>query len=166
PYYDMYEMRCRRPGDQMNHCPDARAVPLEPADFDAYYELLCKAFRHNPDVSISDPESAREAWMNSSGHSRIWLIWEQDRPVAFLNVMIEGLTGEIRTLGVDPEARGQGLGRALLGHALAWLKLHHKASCGLSVAVQNAKALGLYRSMGFEVVEHSACWKWEAPILI
>ena len=161
PYYEMYDMVCATPGSHPQHRPDPRARELSNAEFWAYYELLCRAFAENPDTSISDYDTAREAFDRSSG--RLWMIWDQDRPLAFVHLVLDAGSPEIRTLGVDPAARGRGLGKALLGHALAWLAQAQLAPCRLSVAVANARALALYQNMGFETVDQSACWLWRKP---
>lgn len=161
-YYEMYEMRCPQAGSLPSHRPDTRAVALTAAGFQAYYELLCAAFAANPDTSISDYDSAYAAWQAKPG--QIWLIGPPDRPLAFVNLLPDAESGgEIRTLGVAPAARGQGYGKALLGHALAWLAAHRPGPCSLSVAVLNARALDLYQALGFEVVDHSACWRRLRP---
>jgi len=52
---------------------------------------------------------------------------------------------------VHPELRRQGLGRNLLLTALAGLSLRGAARCFLEVRVSNARAIALYRSLGFRV---------------
>ncbi len=59
--------------------------------------------------------------------------------------------GEIYVIGVDPRMQGTGLGRAL---AVAGLDAEHERGVGvgmLFVATDNAGALALYRSLGFEI---------------
>jgi mycothiol synthase len=59
--------------------------------------------------------------------------------------------GEIYVIGVDPRTQGTGLGRAL---AIAGLDAVHQRGAGtgmLFVAADNAGAIALYRSLGFEV---------------
>ncbi len=54
-------------------------------------------------------------------------------------------------IGVDPRTQGTGLGRAL---AIAGLGAVHERGVGtgmLFVAADNAGALGLYGSLGFEI---------------
>ena len=63
-----------------------------------------------------------------------------------------GDVGWISQLGVAPTARGRGLGRALLVEAGRRLSTREPRIIGLGVEAENANALGLYRSVGFEVV--------------
>ncbi|WP_437292037.1 N-acetyltransferase family protein [Sorangium sp. So ce406] len=58
-------------------------------------------------------------------------------------------------LGVHPEAQGLGVGRALLERLLEWARAHRDADGGrvlrveLYVRADNARAIALYRSVGF-----------------
>ncbi|MGK3993483.1 N-acetyltransferase family protein [Sorangium sp. So ce1024] len=58
-------------------------------------------------------------------------------------------------LGVHPEAQGLGVGRALLERLIAWARAHRDADGGrvrrveLYVRADNARAIALYRSVGF-----------------
>ncbi len=54
---------------------------------------------------------------------------------------------------VDPIDRGTGLGRQLVGEALAAMKGRGFASCRLEVARENTAAHSLYTSMGFRPVD-------------
>lgn len=58
--------------------------------------------------------------------------------------------GSIYGLGVLPEHRGQGYGRAILLKAVHQLKESQAGNIMLQVAVENAHALRLYQSCGFE----------------
>ncbi len=61
-------------------------------------------------------------------------------------------TGEIFVIGVDPDAQGLGLGRALVIGGLEYLAEGRGCDTGvLYVAAGNAAAVGLYRSLGFVV---------------
>ena len=60
--------------------------------------------------------------------------------------------GEIFVIGVDPDAQGLGLGRALVICGLEYLADGRGCDTGvLYVAAENAAAVGLYRSLGFVV---------------
>jgi len=49
--------------------------------------------------------------------------------------------------------RGQGIGRALLAHAIAWAHANGKPALGLRVFPDNERAHALYRKNGFVEVE-------------
>jgi GNAT superfamily N-acetyltransferase len=63
-----------------------------------------------------------------------------------------GDVGWVSQLGVAHTARGLGLGRAALIEACRRLSARQPRIIGLGVEADNANALGLYRSVGFEVV--------------
>ena len=58
--------------------------------------------------------------------------------------------GWVDILGVVPEARRGGLGRALLADGLRWIESKGASEAVLGVDAQNEKALTLYQSLGFE----------------
>src|SRR5438067_3461683 len=75
--------------------------------------------------------------------------WQAETPAGF--VLARDLGGEIEilTLGVLPETRRQGLGRALLRAVFAETERRGGASIVLEVAADNAAARGLYTDLGF-----------------
>ncbi|WP_183063123.1 acetyltransferase, partial [Salmonella enterica] len=71
---------------------------------------------------------------------------DQDEPVGFML-----LTGEhMDALFIDPDVRGQGIGKMLVEHALT-------LAPGLTTNVneQNTQAVGFYKKMGFKVTGRS-----------
>ena len=58
--------------------------------------------------------------------------------------------GKVEMLFIDPEHRGQGLGKLLLTHAI-----EHFHADELDVNEQNPQALGFYFKQGFEVIGRS-----------
>lgn len=58
--------------------------------------------------------------------------------------------GEILSVAVDEKARNNGVGKALLSHALEYLKTKGVEKVFLEVAVDNVAAIALYRGAGFE----------------
>jgi len=62
-----------------------------------------------------------------------------------------GDVGWVSQLGVARTARGLGLGRALLVEACRRLGPKEPRIIGLGVEAENSNALGLYRSVGFEI---------------
>ncbi|MFO0428169.1 MAG: GNAT family N-acetyltransferase [Planctomyces sp.] len=62
-------------------------------------------------------------------------------------------TGAIQNVGVIPEHRGLGIGRALLLQSLRGFRLHGMTNSCLEVTAENGPAVRLYLSLGFEVYE-------------
>jgi ribosomal protein S18 acetylase RimI-like enzyme len=60
-----------------------------------------------------------------------------------------GRTGYLQRLAVDPDLQGRGLGRELVGDALAWLARRHATSVLVNTQETNHRAIELYRSLGF-----------------
>ncbi|MFI5371747.1 MAG: GNAT family N-acetyltransferase [Candidatus Eisenbacteria bacterium] len=88
----------------------------------------------------------------------VLLAHRDDRCVGFCRCEIHHDRGEIGTLGVTPEARGIGLGRALLRRGVRWLEADNAMPVTLMVDGENESALGLYRSEGFEVTRTRRVW--------
>ncbi len=65
------------------------------------------------------------------------------------------LAWEVAYLGLTPPARGRGLGRAALAHALD-LARHHRDRIELAVDARNTPAIKLYRESGFTPFERRA----------
>jgi mycothiol synthase len=69
-----------------------------------------------------------------------------------------GEAGEVALIGVVPEARGIGLGRALLRWGVSWLGAQGVDPLYLMVDGENEGALRLYRSEGFAVARTRVHW--------
>lgn len=85
---------------------------------------------------------------------RLALVAEADGRVsgfAAATLLLDGAENrcELDMMAVDPAARRQGVGRALLGAVLAWGADHGARRMGLEVRASNAAARMLYQRMGF-----------------
>ena len=65
--------------------------------------------------------------------------------------------GRVSMLGVDPDYRGRGVGKAVLLAGLLYLKEEGFQVAELTVDSENQAAYTLYRSVGFEVLD-STLW--------
>jgi ribosomal-protein-alanine N-acetyltransferase len=74
----------------------------------------------------------------------------QERPLGFIVVRAVAGEAEILTLAVHPEARRQGLGRALVDSAATTAHTLGAEAFWLEVATDNAAATALYAAAGFE----------------
>lgn len=65
---------------------------------------------------------------------------------------VGGFHGSIQNVGVVPEHRGIGLGRALMAKSLEGFRLARKKRVFLEVTANNTTAVNLYLSLGFRVI--------------
>ncbi len=77
--------------------------------------------------------------------------WPADDCAMIQGLERSGLTGAIQNLGVVPEHRGFGLGRAVLLKALHGFRRNGVGRVTLEVTALNHQAVQLYASLGFEV---------------
>lgn len=93
----------------------------------------------------------------------ILLAYRDGRIAGFCRNELHATRGEIGTLGTVPEARGIGLGRALLRWGVGWLEQHGQGPVTLLVDGENEQALGLYRGEGFAVTRTRGLWSRPLP---
>lgn len=80
-------------------------------------------------------------------------------PSAYGFIALDRGMAEFGSVMVDPEKRGKGLGRDLVGGMIGWAQQAGAERIFLQVAIENAVALGLYRSFGFEDCYSAAYWR-------
>ncbi len=68
--------------------------------------------------------------------------------------------GVLNNLGVDPQHRGKGYGRQLVLFGLHKLKELELEKASLGVAANNTVALGLYKSLGFQIEDKKRILIW------
>lgn len=97
--------------------------------------------------------SAAQFWSELAQDDRTYLVAEQaDRVVAYAGVMVRPPTADIQTIAVDGAYRGRGIARDLLGRLLATADAGGCTEVLLEVSADNAAAIALYESEGFEVI--------------
>jgi ribosomal-protein-alanine N-acetyltransferase len=106
---------------------------------------------------FSDPWSER-AFRDALSHERIYFACARDgletdggagRVLGYVVGWFAGGEGEIANLAVDPDARGRGIGSALLDAALREAQRQGGAQVFLEVRSSNLRARQLYESRGF-----------------
>lgn len=80
--------------------------------------------------------------------ARVCLAWDGDEPCGFSAARMAGPESELLLLGVDPAARGRGVGAALMADWQAWAKAEGAEDYFLEMRADN-DAIHLYRSTGF-----------------
>ncbi len=138
--------------------PGIEPRPFRPGtDEAAWLRVNNRAFLNHPDQGgwIAEVLARRmaEPWFDPEG---FLLAWRADELVGFCWTKVHidrGRVGEIFVIGVDPDAQGLGLGRALVVDGLRYLADVRSCPTGeLYVAASNTAALGLYVALGFEIV--------------
>jgi ribosomal protein S18 acetylase RimI-like enzyme len=84
--------------------------------------------------------------------SRVYYAGDGDSPAGVVLVARRGWTSRIAAMGLAPDARGQGLGRRLLGEAVEEARARGERAVYLEVIEQNTPALRLYTSFGFQAL--------------
>lgn len=129
--------------------PDGAPMPIRPyrdADYPAILDIYARSkldeLRHEARRFTLVPLDQDEERLASFRESDV-VVFETDRILGYA----ASHGAQIRALFVHPDARGTGVGRALLEHSLA----HPPAPQTLSVASSNHPAKALYQYHGFRV---------------
>lgn len=138
-------------------------------DEDAWLAVNARAFSQLPDQgrwTRDDLERRlREPWFSAKG---FLMAWRGDRLVGFHWTKVHGRTGddhqhhhhpigEVYVVGVDPDERGTGLGRALTLAGLRHLRALDLSQAMLYVDATNTVAIALYERLGFV--------RWDTDVL-
>jgi ribosomal-protein-alanine N-acetyltransferase len=83
--------------------------------------------------------------------SGTFVVAEQDggHLVGYCSAVVLDQEGQIVRLAVSPAAQGQGIGRAMLNHALAYCHAHAAARVLINTQQSNQASLRLYEGFGF-----------------
>jgi len=137
------------------------------SEFDAirdeaeWIELNRRAFAHLPDQGRWSVQDLRirtaEPWFDPRGlliardatGAMVGTHWTKVHGAHSHGEHVHDAIGEVYVLGVDPQFRGSGLGRALTVAGLQHLRAQGLGSVMLYVDGDNAAAVGLYTAVGF-----------------
>lgn len=99
-------------------------------------------------LTAHDREEIEKDVVGFFSDTPVWIATDQeDHPLGFMFLH----DGHLEALFVDASARGLGVGKQLISHALA---LHPELS--VDVNEQNQQATGFYQHMGFQISGRSA----------
>ena len=135
-------------------------------DEQAWLQTNARAFAHHPEQGSWTPADLRlreaEPWFDPAG---FFLAWDGERILGSHWTKVhppgdEGpeAVGEVYVLGIDPDAQGLGLGRALTDVGLAHLRSLGLRQVLLYVEEDNAAAVTLYERSGF--TRHAVDVSW------
>lgn len=118
-----------------------------------------RSFRHHYHGVISTIDDCRAiAARPGARPDGTLLAYRDGAVVGFCRNELREAAGEVGVLGVVEEARGIGLGRALLRWGSNWLRAAGTPKVTLVVDGENESALALYRSEGFRVTREREVW--------
>ena len=121
-------------------------APLDLADIPALVALWEACGLTRP---WNDP--GRDARLALAGPtSAILGLRDGDRLIASVMTGFDGHRGWVYYLAVAPNRRREGLGRALMDAAEAWLRERGAPKLQLMVRTSNEEALGFYEALGLE----------------
>ena len=126
-----------------------RIEPFRAEDARVFHATIDAAFAENWDFVSTPFEQWYELRVVNGDMSFSFVAWDGERVAGAIRCDPErrGL-GWIAALGVLPEWRGRGVGRALLVRAFRAFWDAGRPRIGLGVAGDNVRALGLYESLG------------------
>ncbi len=146
-----YEMYLKRAGESRDNL--VSGIKLRKASNADAKEVARQNAIYFGDEHVDDAEGARVLLLPEEEEKRGMTIFLAERcgqAVGKVHLqLIDGLGG-IYGLGVLPEHRKKGLGRAILTMAVQWLKGAGAQEVMLQVVTDNLNALRLYESCGFE----------------
>jgi len=134
---------------------DPRIRPARSDDLRQWLPLHHGLF---PGSYLSDDEIAAAI---SDGPRLVLTARLDGRPAGYLVAKDDATMDELYVdyLGVDPAARGRGLGRALLRHAMRWGEDRGRRRAALTVRQDRAEALSLYLQCGFQQARAGVHWR-------
>jgi len=128
---------------------------LRPATL-ADYPVFARLF---PELGTGDPIPDEEFWEHL--HVSTLMLTQHDEVLGYVHYERMAEFGYVRNVVIDVARRGRGRGRALMQQLATHLRAHGCARWCLNVEPGNAVALGLYRSLGLEIVYRSAALRFD-----
>jgi mycothiol synthase len=141
-------------------------------DEDAWLRVNSRAFAHHPEQGSWTAEDLRlreaEPWFDAAGFLLAWrgdpdaggvLLGSHWTKVHPPGDVADEPVGEVYVLGVDPDAQGLRLGRALTDLGLAHLRGRGLGQVLLYVEEDNEAAVRLYESRGFRRFSVDVSWR-------
>ena len=115
-----------------------------PGDLELFAALEAEVFSEDPWT----PFMLADELMSPA--SRYWIAADESgAPIGYGGVKVGGDQADVMTIGVAPQARGSGVGRAILDALLDWARQAGAAEIFLDVRPSNEGAIALYNSRGF-----------------
>lgn len=114
-----------------------------------------------PQVIKIERESYRSPWslddfvreITMNTRAQYFVVVEDDEVVGFVGTWLLADEGHITNIAVTTEKRGKGYGKLLTLEAIKSLQERQASYIILEVRVSNEKAINLYKSVGFRIIQ-------------
>ena len=136
--------------------------PVRVTELELHRAIRCRALEDAPDAfgeTLAQALARDDAgWaalhrsVTEPGPHAMFAAFHDARAVGMVYALVDAgdpEAGRIGGMWVDPDARGRGVGRALLSAAITWEEARGRARLALWAPAHSAWALRLYRSAGF-----------------
>jgi RimJ/RimL family protein N-acetyltransferase len=138
--------------DSAKHTP--RITRLTESDWELFAEMrlraLTEAFGRDGAQYRHEAAFTAEQWRRRLREHAQFAAHLNDRPIGLIAAARDSAdTVYLYSLWLDPNARGRGLARRLVGAALDWARRHRARTVTLRVATDNAAARAVYEEFGF-----------------
>lgn len=127
--------------------PEVRIRRLRWWDVDAVHALERELFP-------TDPWTVTQFWSELARvpESRMYFVaCSGDQIVGYAGVFLTGPTADVQTIGVARQMQGRGIGRILMAELVGAARGRGVRVLQLEVRADNARAIDLYRRLGFAV---------------
>ncbi len=114
------------------------------------------AFRNSPNGGSLTGDEIEEMILEKSNLAGV--AFYDGNPVGIYELTLDGKTGFIDGLGIDPVLHSKGFGRATLNAVMEKLYANGAAEIRLSVMSSNARAVELYKKTGFNEEKTLSVW--------
>lgn len=140
--------------------PDIIGSAVAPADRARLHDLALQSgeqsrFRLDPAIARERWASLYRVWMDESlagAQADAVLIRRQEERIAgMITVSARACRGQIGLFGVAADARGKGVGSALLADAIHWFSANNCTRARVATQGENHVALAVYRRAGFRL---------------
>jgi ribosomal protein S18 acetylase RimI-like enzyme len=128
--------------------PGFRLRPAQPEDAEAIVQLDAVAF--------PAPSATTDTATSDIRSDPFWVLEDEStgRAIGFLHLHTRlAPTGYISDIALHPDYQRRGLGEALMRWSLAWFRDQGMRRAALTTNTDNARAIALYRKLGFTVAE-------------
>jgi ribosomal protein S18 acetylase RimI-like enzyme len=146
-------------GAVLDHCEHALVLHGEPVPGPAGPDVSIRAAQVVDAAAITDllaaafgdaPDDVGERIM--SDRDRTLVVEQAGEAIGTVRLTRDGTTGGVYGFAIAPHRQGRGIGRSVLRRVCLQLRSEGAQRVGLEVATTNEHALGLYTSLGFELV--------------